>query len=105
MYPESLPLDEIKNVVNLVRNGQVKEKVKEFAHDVWIVQGYAQGMIIGNPDVDFSLMSQSAGDAVDALEKLAASEDTMEAQMAIPWQMILSWAVTKLLELVEEKLL
>lgn len=104
-YPTDLPLMEIQNVINIVRNGEIKTKVKDFSHDLWVVQGYAMGMIIGAPDGDFSLSTQAADDfdAIATLEKLCADDGSdISAQAAVPWALIVGWALKLLQELFDE---
>ena len=107
-YPTDLPLLEIQNVISIIRNGEVKTKFKDFAHDLWIVQGYAQGMIIGKPEGDFNLLTAQAADDFDpvaTLEKLCADDgNAVSAQAAIPWGLILSWALKLLQEIFDEYL-
>ncbi len=102
-YPTDLPLVEIQNVISIVRSGEVKEMFKDLAHDVWIIQGYAQGMLIGKPDGGFSLAAQADFDAIATLEKLAADDGAdLSAQAAIPWDLILAWALELLREIFEK---
>jgi len=108
-YPEEFPLSEVKDVVNDVKDGKVKENLQNFAHNVWVVQGYAQASLIGNETPDFVLSTQSVPedfDAISELEKLCANveENTVSAQMAIPWEFILQWALKELMDILEEKL-
>jgi len=104
-YPTDLPLVEIQNVVSIIRGGEVKEKFSDFAHDLWLVQGYAQGMIIGKPESNFSLMSaQAEFDAVAELEKVSnQDENALTAQAAIPWGLIMMWALDLLKKVLEEE--
>lgn len=98
-YPREFPITEIRNVVSAVRSGTVKDNLSDFAHDLWVLQGYAQYSIIGEGGPTLSI--QSAPEdvcAVEELEKLADSEGSISAQSAIPWELILQWALKKLLE-------
>jgi hypothetical protein len=102
-YPSDFPLAEIQNVISIIRNGQMKEKFQDLAHDIWIVQGYAQGVIIGNPDIGFSLAAQADFDGVVALEQaINTQQSDMATQIAIPWDMILAWALELLRKIFEE---
>lgn len=109
-YPGSFPLDEIKSVIENVRNGTVRENIEAFAHDVWVLQGFAQKSIIGE-EPNFSLAAQSAPEGfepVKELEQLVAQAEsdgeTVAAQASVPWQLILQWAINYLLEIIEGRL-
>lgn len=111
-YPQNLPLQEFKSVIDLVRNGQVKNNVAVFAKNVWVVQGFSQKMLLGDGSgsavtPDFSLTSQSATsfDAIGELEKFVAKVENGEAaaQISLPWDLVLQWAINYLLELLQEK--
>lgn len=110
-YPQSIPLNEIKIVIDLVRNGQVKSNLSAFAKNLWVVQGFAQKMLIGDGTgaaaPDFSLTAQAAHfDAVSELEKFVAKAENGEAaaQISIPWDLIIQWALKYLMDLLQEKL-
>lgn len=95
MYPSSLPLSEIQSVVSIIRTGEVVSRKAALAHDLWILQGYAQSKIIGNPETNIS--AQSADDAFFILEKLADEQPV--AQASIDWTVILQWAIQMLLDM------
>lgn len=108
-YPEEFPLEEVKNIVNLLRNGAVRDNVATFAHDVWVTQGYGQRVLLGSPDPDFSLSTQSVpseSDVVEALEKAAAQAEAggPSAQASIPWELIVRWALEELTKLLTDRL-
>lgn len=105
-YPTDLPLAEIKNIVAIVRAGEIAAKKADFAHDVWIVQGYAQSRILGDPSISLisSQASKDCEDPVALLEKIVASSNTVSAQglkdvlSNVDWATILQWAVKILLD-------
>ena len=110
-YPSSFPIGEIKNVIDIVRNGQIKDKVKEFAHDVWVIQGYSQSALLGSPATEFALISAPENfDALVELEKIAAAYDA-SATSAAPqsaisdavWKFIAKWAMEQLLAILEKQ--
>lgn len=107
-YPDSFPISEIRTLVDLVRNSKVKDNLDDFAHAVWVVQGYGQKALLGTPNgvddgageddttaPDFTLTLMKAPADVDeeaalqALESLAG--DDISAQAAIPWDIILPY--------------
>ena len=108
-YPTELPLEQIKSLISILRANEVAAKKAEFAHSLWVVQGYAQSKLIGNED-SFVLVSQSAPccgggcdqvtldeKALAELEK-AAAPDSLSAQAIIDWKTILKFAAEKLIE-------
>ena len=48
-YPSDLPLVEIKNIVTIAKSGDVWAQKQLLLHDAWVVQGYAQKMVVGEP--------------------------------------------------------
>jgi hypothetical protein len=48
-YPSDVPQDSILDIVHLFRDGQVVEQRALFANAIWNVQGYLQGILLGNP--------------------------------------------------------
>lgn len=88
-YPTSIPFSEIKTILEIVKSGNIKAGATSLAYNAWIVQGYAQSCVFGDPSM--LLSRQSAADPVDVLEKLAASEGQVEAQLSIPWDVILKY--------------
>lgn len=111
-YPQSIPLLEIKSIIDVVRNGKLKEDLPTVAKSGWIVQGFAQKMLIGEPGStppstpDFSLTSQSSVDIMAELEKFVAKVESGEttAQISIPWDLVAQWVLKLLLDLIQEKL-
>lgn len=99
-YPETFPLDSIREIVNVVRSGDIKSQASILAFNVWQVQGYAQKTLIGDPDVPVSLLrAQAAPDGKTALEHLEALlSDEPTTQTMIPWHLILPY----LYELLED---
>lgn len=106
-YPSDFPLDQIKSIVDAVRSGEIGENLDQLAYDIWVVQGYAQSALLGDPTTDgggdgggddpgFVLMSAPDKDAaIQALEALVSDDPT--PQVDIPWDLILSF-LFKLLE-------
>lgn len=107
-YPSELPLNEVKSLISIIRSNEIAAKKAEFAHSLWVVQGYAQSKLIGS-DESFVLVSQAAEccggacksldqKALSELEKAAASADGVSAQAIIDWKTILKFAAEKLIE-------
>ena len=77
MYPTQFPIAELTNVINTIKNGQVKENLKIFAHDLWVLQGYAQANTIGNP---IPVLTQSMETPLETLEKILNIAQTPSPQ-------------------------
>lgn len=112
-YPQSLPLSEIKSVIDIVRAGQVVEKKQTFAFSLWVIQGYGQSILLGASEPDLVLISaQSAPadfDAVVELEKLVTTSESSEPTTqglasSIAWKFLAKWATEQLLDLLAKNL-
>jgi len=111
-YPVDFPVAEGLEIVTIVRQGQVKAKLSTFSHRVWVLQGFAQKVGLGNPEdgslgepiPDMSLLtSQGVTDPVDVLEKVCeAHKAGVTAQFAVPWALLLKWALGELLKLAKD---
>lgn len=101
-YPDIFPLDSIREIVNVVRSGDIKSQASVVAFHVWNVQGYAQKTFIGDPDVPVSLLSTQSADGFTALEHLENMiSDEPQAQSMIPWPMILSYLLKLMQDLLD----
>ena len=106
-YPGDFPFTEAKNVIDIVRSGNLMDKKESLAHDAWVVQGYAQSMLIGTPT---ALAAQAVDLKATEIEPLAALEKvvadaasgTINAQIAIPWAIILKYVIKLLLQLLDD---
>jgi len=109
-YPTWLPFEEIKDVVVIARAGEIIERLPDFIHALWVVQGYAQSQIIGSPVKAQSaedLPATTAADDADAglkeLERVLAfsadeSDEQIIAQGAISWVLIIKWGLPLLIQ-------
>ena len=103
-YPSDLPLSEIKDIITIIRAGEISAKKAEFVHSLWVVQGYAQSCIVGSPTV----VTIQAGeeDPVTLLEKAitTAENNQLTAQgfkeilSKIDWAIVLQWVVKLLID-------
>ena len=101
-YPDSFPLDSVREIVNVVRSGDIKSQASVLAFHIWNVQGYAQKTFIGDLDAPVSLLSVQSADGLTALEHLENMvSDEPQAQGMIPWSMILSYLLQLLKELLD----
>lgn len=108
-YPADLPISECLEIVSILRSGGIAAKKAKFAYDVWVLQGFAQKTILGDPTATLAappapdvgiVLTPSAVPAnfnvADELEKLCAGAGDIQAQMAVPWKQILQWALSEL---------
>jgi hypothetical protein len=50
-YPTSFPFDRGLEVVSILKSGQVTAKKTVLAYNLWLLQGFVQRTVIGDPDV------------------------------------------------------
>ena len=126
-YPDSFPYDSVKEVVRIVRENKLVEEKSFFGKHVWVVQGYAMAMLLGDPNTqqkfDFNVIGKKnvalKDDVViDILDSLMQSHDQnnlspqslsdegtmVKLSASTAMSTLLRWSVTKLLELVEQEL-
>ena len=60
-YPVEVPLVEIRKIIQIVKNGSYAEKRADFAHAIWVVQGFAQSKLFGNPETQLLAYSEADG--------------------------------------------
>ena len=128
-YPANFPLEEVRSVLSIVKSQQIAANKERFAHDLWVIQGFAMSKILGEPN--FSLSSQSAqseslkdsiqlpsvpndispltaDEFVSALGELEKSLDQAEGRVAaqglVDWKSILSLVLKLLLDKALESL-
>lgn len=49
-YPSMLPLACVQNAITIIRNREIEAKKIEFAHCLWVVQGYLFKTLFGEPE-------------------------------------------------------
>lgn len=105
-YPQTATA-EIKLVVEIVRAGQVYERLDEFAKASWVVDGFIRRFLIGDPAAPELLIAglpskvTSDAEALDVLETLTGESDGRQRALSVPreiWQQLLSWLFAKLFE-------
>lgn len=114
-YPTEFPLDSVTRIINVVRSGQYRANLQEFAHDIWTLQGYSQGVLLGGPGGPFQPVqgkpeesgALTEGEALDRLERLKTLHDPGEdspkgINLSNELWAILGFLVRRLLELLEE---
>lgn len=101
-YPSQFPIAEGLALVNTIKSGTVKEKKAEFAHSLWVVQGFVQKTVLGDPVAALSAAPKlSEAEIVDVIEKLSTPTD-VAIQVAIPWKEILMWAMAELVKVIND---
>jgi hypothetical protein len=100
-YPTEMPLFELRQVLQIVRSGEIAAQKSEFAKNLWWIQGYAQKLVLGDGVVSM----QSVGEALPAdtkpeevLEKLISSgESGIVSQSLNPmWMWLIGYAAQML---------
>ena len=126
-YPGGFPYESVKEVVRLVRENKLSDNKAVFGKHVWVVQGYAMSMLLGDPDsqqkLDFNMIGKKDiapqdDMVVDILNSMLESHNKNGGlspqaldggtivKFSAPAAMssLLRWAVTKLFELLEQEL-
>lgn len=92
-YPSSIPFSEIRQVLDIAKSGNIKDSSALFAYNIWVVQGYAQNQLFGNPSLLMKETLESNQNGIEVLERIAASEGSIDPQMSIPWGVVLQFVV------------
>lgn len=106
LYPVEVPLFEIRKIIQIVKEGSYVEKRADFAHAIWVVQGYAQSKLLGNPETQ--LLAYSEANGLAELEKIVAwcdsqGEKEITAQSGLDWYAIVLWLLNELTKLLVNK--
>jgi hypothetical protein len=91
-YPDMIPFNEIKTVLEIMKSGNIKQNAANLAYNAWIIQGYAQKVAFGDPNM-LLMQTQSAADPLAILEQIVASEGQLEAQLSVQWDVVLKYAI------------
>ena len=103
-YPVDPPLPSLREVVRIVRAGDLVVERAALAKHGWITQGFLQKLAFGEgpapigaaPDGPYAIADEAA---CDALQELAADDDPqLVRSLPIPAQALLAWLVRLLLE-------
>jgi len=115
-YPTEFPLSIGLEVISLIKNRQLRSNRAKLAHHLWVLQGYAQLNLIGDPNVAILASAaepeaisntsdvfvfNASPDPVSILQRAcdAQSPDNITSQIDIPWAQLLQWAISELLKL------
>ncbi len=108
LYPANFPVSEGFEVVAIVKAGEIVAKKDKFAYNLWLLQGFAQKTVFGEPGAPVTDIAWSSAvkpenfDAVNELEKICQAQKAgaVTSQSLIPWQLILKWALEELVKMV-----
>lgn len=106
-YPKDLPVAQGLEIVSIVRDGELLAKKAIFAYNLWVLQGFVQRTLFGDPTAPSNsneggvVLTPSAVpadfNAVNELEKLFVNAQSgIAPQATIPWLQILQWAIAEL---------
>lgn len=111
LYPDFLPLDDAKEVIRIFKGGTAILERSALTKHVWVIQGFVQGKLLGDPDnlklfsVQSASFATTAVDPIDILEDMVAQEEARRSGMPTaqalpaPFVLLLQWAINKLVEL------
>ncbi len=81
-YPDAAPIPCIAQTINIIRTGEVSEKKEELFLHLWNIQGYAQKVLLGEPEQDVHLLAGNNEQQLVALESaLTDMQNTLNAQL------------------------
>lgn len=91
-------------VVKLLRDGSLTNDLDHAAKHLWVIQGAAQGAILGDPDVPPLVGSTDFSTDAGAAAILEAAIPQPGVMQAVPWLLILQVAASLLQKLLVKKL-
>ncbi len=102
-YPTELPIECVRELVRIVRRGEIVRERAAFAQHAWNVQGYVQRMVMGEA---VSVVGDSAPLPTDeqaTSELLGLVEESREVEgvargLGLPATLLLRWLLAKLIE-------
>jgi len=114
-YPGSFPFDSLKSVITILKGDDVIAHKAELAKHIWLIQGYAQSQLLGDPSglsVIGALAAEPPGDPLlTVLENVAAAHEASysaelptKSSLPLPLEFLLQWALKELLSLLAEEL-
>jgi hypothetical protein len=111
-YPTELPIFELRAVLATINSGDIMGQKAEFFKNLWWVQGYGQKLMLGEQTQMVSASAAPFGlppgapeiasnqDAAGVIQKIIDNSDGASAQaMSELWAALVSWAISKALEL------
>lgn len=102
-YPTEIPIDCVREIIRIVREGELLTERAAFAQHAWNVQGYLQRVLLGEPQPVIGGASPTDDSALAALRALeqqamAQAEGNTVRALPVPVALLLRWLVEKMLE-------
>jgi len=91
-------------VVSLIRDGKLYDDLDHAAKHLWVIQGAAQGAILGDPDVPPLVGSTDFSTDAGAAAILESAVPQPGVVNAVPWLLVLQVAASLLQKLLAKKL-
>lgn len=114
LYPDQLPLDDAREIIRIIKGGNALAERALLAKSFWVLQGYTQGALLGDPDnlrvFAAAPPTEFTEDPVAVLERIVAQEEARRNGVMVPQALpaplalLLQWAVQKLIELLMSEL-
>jgi hypothetical protein len=107
-YPKELPLECARELVRMVRRGDLVRERASFAKHVWNVQGYVQKLALGEPtDLAFPFQSlptdEEAAQSLEMLTEEVAEGSEFARGLGLPAGILLRWLLARLLEVLTKE--
>ena len=93
-YPDDAPVESVREIVRLLREGKAQAESAAFAKHVWLVQGYLQRMTMGTP-MQF-LGARNIGTDEEMCTTLEYLVDKHQTAKTVPLAAMLRWLLGKL---------
>jgi hypothetical protein len=90
-FGDSFPLESIKNVIEIVRSGEIEQKKWKLVKEICCGIGTAANMM-DDDEIPNDLMGSgnlSEEEALQKLEDIVAGQENEELMQAIPWLVII----------------
>jgi hypothetical protein len=102
-YPTELPVECVRELVRIVRRGEIARERAAFAQHAWNVQGYVQRMVIGEAVSVVGEAMPLPTDERATTELLGLVEESCEDEgvargLGLPATLLLRWLLSKLIE-------
>lgn len=96
-YPE-LHIDCIRELIEVIRNGELEVRYKEAILDAWVTAGTILGIVIGEPEEPGPIGADAETlSALRDLECVLADAGKLpmqsEDKKALPWALLIEWLI------------
>lgn len=116
LYPSTLPLGAIKQLIRIVESGAITTEKALFAKSLWLLIGYCECAVLGDPD-NIAMMAAVPvveSDPTAVLKFVVHQQDVKSGAVTpqvaftglatIPFELLLQWALPYLIKLLESEL-